>query len=236
MAELTAVQRSRRQQKKTRYTSGAFFIKIAVLAVFILVPFVFPSFKTVDLSLKIIIFATLVASFDILLGYTGILSFGHVMFFGIGSYSVAMLIGKYGSPTYANLIFGFVIALGITCVLALIISFLSLRVKAIFFAMVTLAIAEFAIILATKLSGFTGGEDGIIMSMPGIFKVSAKFGYFLGLKLTGRVLTYYFILVVCLALFLLMARFISSPARPGAAGHPRQRGARGSHRLQNLHL
>jgi branched-chain amino acid transport system permease protein len=211
MAELTAVQRSRTLQKRARYTGVAFFLKLAVLAAFILVPFVFPSFKTVDLALKIIIFATLVASFDILLGYTGILSFGHVMFFGIGAYSVAMLVGKYGSPTYINLMAGFLVALGITCVLALVISFLSLRVKAIFFAMVTLAIAEFAIILATKLSGFTGGEDGITMSLPGIFKVSAKFGYFLGLKLNGRVVTYYFILLVCLALFLLMGRFISSP-------------------------
>jgi len=191
--------------------SGTFFLKIAVLLVFILVPFVFPSFKMVDLALKIMIFAVLVASFDILLGYTGILSFGHVMFFGIGAYSVAMLIGKYGSPSYVNLVFGFFIAVVITTAIALLVSFISLRVKAIFFAMVTLAIAEFAIILATKLSGFTGGEDGIIMSTPGIFKVSFDMGEFLGVEITGRVVTYYFILLVCLGLFLMMVRFIHSP-------------------------
>ncbi len=211
MDELTAVQLLRRHRRRTRYTGGAFFLKLALLAVFILVPLAFPAFKTVDLALKIAIFATLVASFDILLGFTGILSFGHVMFFGIGAYSVGMLVGKFGSPTYLNLVMGFFVAMGITCALALVISFLSLRVKAIFFAMVTLAIAEFAIILATKLSGFTGGEDGIIMSMPGMFKVSADFGAFLGLRLSGRVVTYYVILAACLALFLLMARFIGSP-------------------------
>ena len=211
MAEQTPVQIFRIEERQRRYRSGAFFLKIGVLIFFLLVPFLFPSFKTLDLALKIMIFAVLVASFDILLGYTGILSFGHVMFFGIGGYCVAMLIGKYGNPSYINLILGFLIAVGITFALALLISFLSLRVRAIFFAMVTLAIAEFAIILATKLSGFTGGEDGILMSTPGIFKVSFNMGKFLGLEITGRIVTYYFVLLICLCLFLLMVRFIHSP-------------------------
>jgi branched-chain amino acid transport system permease protein len=211
MQEQTPVQIFRREERRRQYRSGAFFLKIAILLFFILVPFLFPSFKTLDLALKIMIFAVLVASFDILLGYTGILSFGHVMFFGIGAYSVAMLIGKYGDPSYLNLVIGFIIALGITSALALLVSFLSLRVKAIFFAMVTLAIAEFAIILATKLSGFTGGEDGIIMSMPGIFKVSFNMGKILGVEITGRLITYYLVLLVCLGLFLMMVRFIHSP-------------------------
>jgi branched-chain amino acid transport system permease protein len=211
MAELTPVQMARFKEKKKRFRSAPFFLKIAILVVFILTPFLFPSFKTLDFMLKIMIFSVLVASFDILLGYTGILSFGHVMFFGIGSYSVAMLIGKYGSPTYINLITGFLIAVGITCAISLLVSFLSLRVRAIFFAMVTLAIAEFAIILATKLSGFTGGEDGITVNMPGIFKVSFKAGTLLGIEITGRVVTYYTILLICLGLFSWMVRFIHSP-------------------------
>lgn len=211
MQNQTAVQIFRIEEKQRQYRSGTFFLKIGLLVLFLLVPFVFPSFKMIDLALKIMIFAVLVASFDILLGYTGILSFGHVMFFGIGAYGVAMLVGKYGSPSYINLVIGFIIALGITSALALLVSFLSLRVKAIFFAMVTLAIAEFAIILATKLSGFTGGEDGIIMSMPGIFKVSFNMGKIFGIEITGRVVTYYFIVLVCIVLFLLMVRFIHSP-------------------------
>jgi len=211
MVEQTPVQVFRSQEKRGRYTHPAFFLKIAILVVFFVTPFLFPSFKSLDLALKIIIFTALVASFDILLGYTGILSFGHVMFFGIGAYSVALLLGRFASPTYGFLLLGFVIAMIVTTALALLISFLSLRVKAIFFAMVTLAIAEFAIILATKLSGFTGGDDGIIMSTPGIFKVSFNMGSFLGVDITGRIITYYFILVICLGLFLLMARFIQSP-------------------------
>ena len=99
MPEATPVQIVRSQQRRQRFSSGSFYLRVGVLALFVLVPFLFPSFKTVDLAIKIVIFASLVASFDILLGYTGILSFGHGMFFGIGAYCVAFLLGKYGSPT-----------------------------------------------------------------------------------------------------------------------------------------
>ena len=211
MADPTPVQIFRLAEKKNRYRKGSFFLKISLLALFVLVPFVFPSYKTVDLAMQIIMFATLVASFDILLGYTGILSFGHGMFFGLGAYGVAFLIGKYGMPTYLNLFLGFVVAAVIATVLALLISFISLRVKAIFFAMITLAIAELAIVLATGLSGFTGGEDGISLTMPGIFAVSFNMGNLLGIEINGRVVTYYFILFGCLGLFLLMLRFTHSP-------------------------
>jgi len=211
MTEQTPVQRFYADEKKKRYTSLPFFLKIALLALFLLIPFLAPSYKTVDLALKIIIFASLVASFDILLGYTGILSFGHGMFFGIGAYCVAFLIGKYGDPSYTNLILGMLLAVLVATVLALLISFISLRVKAIFFAMVTLALAELAIVLANKLSGFTGGEDGISISMPGIFSVAFNAGSFLGVDISGRLLTYYLIFFVSLGLFLLMLRFIHSP-------------------------
>lgn len=211
MSTQTPVQAFRSAQKKRRYKSGGFLLRIGLLALLLLVPFVFASFKTVDLAMKIVIFATLVASFDILLGYTGIISFGHCTFFGIGAYGVAMLIGKYGVPSYVNLALGFVIATVVASVLALLISFLSLRVRAIFFAMITLAIAELAIVLATKLSTLTGGEDGISLSMPGIFAVSFSMGDFMGLEITGRVLTYYFVLLACLGLFSAMLRFTHSP-------------------------
>jgi branched-chain amino acid transport system permease protein len=99
----------------------------------------------------------------------------------------------------------------VATVLALLISFISLRVKAIYFAMVTLALAELTLVLANKLSGFTGGEDGISISLPGVFSVAFNLGEFMGLDVTGRILTYYFILFICLALFLMMIRFTHSP-------------------------
>jgi len=211
MAELTAVQLFHQEEKRRRFRRGGFFIGLGVLCILLLVPFVLPSYKTVDLAVKIIIFATLVASFDIMLGYTGILSFGHGMFFGIGAYCVAFLVSKYGAPTYLNLMLGMAIAAAVASGLAILISFLSLRVKTIFFAMVTLAIAELAIILATKLSVFTGGEDGISLAMPGIFSFAYSMGKFLGMEITGKIVTYYLILLSCLGMFMMMLRFTHSP-------------------------
>jgi branched-chain amino acid transport system permease protein len=211
MSDLTAIQLFHQEEKRRRFRRGGFFVKLGVLCILLLVPLVLPSYKTVDLAVKIIIFATLVASFDIMLGYTGILSFGHGMFFGIGAYCVAFLISKYGAPTYLNLMLGLAMAAAIAAGLAILISFLSLRVKTIFFAMVTLAIAELVIILATKLTVFTGGEDGISLSMPGIFAVSFSAGGFLGMEITGRIITYYLILLSCLGMFTMMLRFTHSP-------------------------
>lgn len=211
MAEATPVQIFHMEEKRKQYRRGSFFLKLCLLALFVLVPFLFPSFKTVDLAVQIIIFGALVASFDILLGYTGILSFGHGMFFGIGAYCMAFFIGKYGMPSYTNLVLGFVAAAVFAGILALLISLLTLRVKAIFFAMITLAIAELAIVLATKLSGLTGGEDGISFMSPGIFSVAFSAGTFMGVEITGKIITYYFILLSCTALFLAMLRFTHSP-------------------------
>src|SRR5210317_950159 len=211
MADLTPVQIVRNREKKEQFTSGSSYLKLGVIILFLLVPFLLPSYKTVDLAVKIMIFASLVASFDIMLGYTGILSFGHGMFFGIGAYCVAFMLEKYGSPTYLNLIFGLLLSAVVAAILALLISFISLRVKAIFFAMVTLALAELAIVLANKLSHFSGGEDGISISMPGIFSVAFNLGEFMGIDITGRVISYYLILFTCLALFLMMLRFTHSP-------------------------
>jgi len=211
MAELSPIRIFRGLESRKRFRSGGFFLKAGLLVLFLFAPFLFPSFKSIDLVMRIVIFATLVASFDILLGYTGIISFGHGMFFGIGAYSMGFLLSKYGSPTYLNMFLAFFIAVFVSILLALVISFLSLRVKAIFFAMITLALAEFSLILAMKLSRLSGGEDGISISLPGLFKVSSNFGHVLHLDITGRIAAYYFILLCCLILFLMMLRFTQSP-------------------------
>jgi branched-chain amino acid transport system permease protein len=211
MPEQTPVQTLRLEEKRRRYKRGSFYLRIGFLALFLVIPFLVPSYKTVDLAMKVMIYGVLVASFDILLGYTGMLSFGHGMFFGIGAYCVAFFMGKYGAPTYTNLVLGLLLAAFVASVLAMLIGFLSLRVKTIFFAMVTLAIAELAIVLATKLSGLSGGEDGISISMRGIFAASFSLGDILGVEITGRIVKYYFLLFVCLLLFIGMLRFTHSP-------------------------
>ena len=66
MADLTPVQLVRNQEKRQQFTSGSSFLKLGIVLLFVLVPFLFPSFKTIDLAIKIVIFASLVASFDIM--------------------------------------------------------------------------------------------------------------------------------------------------------------------------
>ena len=65
-------------------------------------PFLFPGVKALNVAAKVLIFIVLVASFDLLLGYTGIVSFAHTMFFGIGAYGIAIATTRMG-PTWAAL-------------------------------------------------------------------------------------------------------------------------------------
>lgn len=182
----------------------------AVAVVFLLVPVLSPSFQAVDLALKIALFGALAASYDVLIGYTGIVSFGHAMFFGLGAYSVALALKKLGDPTYGTLILGVLAGIGLAALLSLAVSAFSLRVKAIFYAMVTLAFAEFAFILAMQLTPLTGGEDGVSPRLPGVLDVAYS-GRVLGVPVSGRLLAYYLVLLGCIALFALMRRFVRSP-------------------------
>jgi branched-chain amino acid transport system permease protein len=87
-----------------------------------------------------LVFILLVASFDLLLGYTGIVSFAHTMFFGIGAYGVAIASTRHG-PGLGWRWRGHGVALVVSLLLSLVIGLFSLRVKAIFYAMITLAVA-----------------------------------------------------------------------------------------------
>jgi branched-chain amino acid transport system permease protein len=90
---------------------------------------------------------------------------------------------------------------------------LSLRLRAIFFSMITLAIASFSQIVAEQWRSLTGGEDGLTFSLPAILKPGFRlFAHpVLGVTVNGPVITYYITLVVALVLFLIMLRIVNSP-------------------------
>lgn len=208
---MNPVQRFRLREKEDRFKSPYFFLRLLLLAFFIFTPFLFHSFEILDVVLKIIIFSALVASYDIILGYTGIVSLGHVMYFGIGAYLVGIFVGKLGLISYGYLALAILIAVVISGILSVLIGFFSLRIRAIFFAMITLAFLEFISILSSQLRSITGGEDGISFKLPHILAIDYSFGRFLGIEITGRIVSYYLILFICLILFLLMLRFVHSP-------------------------
>ncbi len=190
---------------------------IVVAVALLLAPFLFPGAKALSVAAKALVFILLVASFDLLLGYTGIVSFAHTMFFGIGAYGVAIASTAMG-PGWAGVAVGALAALGVSLLLSLLIGLFSLRVKAIFFAMITLAVASAFQTLASQLSDITGGEDGLSFKVP--TWLSPSFEPFagadgaleiLGRSVDGRLLTYYGLFVVVLVLFLALLRIVNSP-------------------------
>ena len=187
-------------------------ILLFLLLALALTPFVFPGVKALNVAAKVLVFVVLVASFDLLLGYTGIVSFAHTMFFGIGAYGVAIAFTRLG-PTWGALATGLACALALSFVLALAIGLFSLRVRAIFFSMITLAFAAAFQTLASQLSEVTGGEDGLTFKVPEVLSPSFEFSPepFLGVSLDGRLLCYYLLFTVALVLVLAMLRIVNSP-------------------------
>ncbi len=170
-----------------------------------LAPLLFPGSKALGVAAKMLVFILLVASYDLLLGYTGIVSFAHTMFFGIGAYGVAIASSKLG-PGMGSVLLGLGCALLASLLLSLLIGLFSLRVKAIFFAMITLAVATAFQTLASQLSDFTGGEDGLTFKNPEWLSPAFEWAGF-----DGRHLSYWVLFVTVTLLFLLLLRLVNSP-------------------------
>ena len=151
--------------------------------------------------IQIFILAIFAMSYDLLLGYSGILSFGHAMFFGVGGYTVAILIGKnFNWPLGLALLAVLVVAL----LQSLLFGVLSLRVKGVYLAMVTLAFAEMFFILAEAgdFRAYTGADDGL-----------HGFGVPAYLSATDhRMRFYYLALLLFVLVFLAARRLVNSPA------------------------
>ena len=185
---------------------------VALVVALALTPFIFPGAKALSVAAKILVFIVLVASFDLLLGYTGIVSFAHTMFFGIGAYGIAIASTRMG-PGWGAILVGLVVALALSFVLALLVGLFSLRVRAIFFSMITLAVAAAFQTLASQLSDITGGEDGLTFKMPEVLSPSWQpfEDPFLGVSVDGRLVCYYLLFVLAVVLFLAMLRIVNSP-------------------------
>jgi branched-chain amino acid transport system permease protein len=187
-------------------------VLIAIVVGLALAPFVFPGAKALNVAAKICIFIVLVASFDLLLGYTGIVSFAHTMFFGIGAYGVAIALTRLG-PSWAAVGAGIAAALALSFGLSLVIGLFSLRVKAIFYAMITLAVASAFQTFASQLSEITGGEDGLNFKVPEMLSPGFSLAEqpFLGVSLDGKLISYYLLFAITVVLFLVMLRIVNSP-------------------------
>jgi len=130
---------------------------IVVLAALVFYPRVFGIYYT-NVFISFAIFALFAVSYNLLLGFTGLLSFGHAMFFGVGAYGTALALEHVeGMPLIVSVLLGALAAI----VLALILCPIVVRVSGTAFAMLHLAFGQLMYVLALKLRGITGGEDGI---------------------------------------------------------------------------
>ena len=190
-------------------------LTLLLFAIFVglaLAPFLFPGTRSVDTAARICVFILLVASYDLLLGYAGIVSFAHTMFFGLGAYGVALASVHFGRG-FHSLALG---ALGgslAAAALALLIGLFSLRVRAIFFAMITLAVASAVAVLVSQLSGLTGGEDGLNYKIPRALTSAQKYmdAKLFGVSINGKLANYYLVFFCATGLFLLLLRIVNSP-------------------------
>ncbi|MDA8258888.1 MAG: branched-chain amino acid ABC transporter permease [Betaproteobacteria bacterium] len=194
---------------RSRLLSALLLVVLFGLA---LAPFLFPGARSMNVAATICVFIVLVASYDLLLGYTGIVSFAHTMFYGIGAYGVGLALHAMG-PSWWAILVGTAGALALSLVLALVIGLFSLRVRAIFYAMITLAVASAFAVLASQLSDLTGGEDGRTFRVPELLQPGFYLidGDILGRAIDGKLITYYLVFFSALGLFLSMLRIVNSP-------------------------
>jgi branched-chain amino acid transport system permease protein len=150
------------------------------------------------LAIKIMVWALFATSFNLVLGYGGMMSFGHAAFFGIGAYTCALLLVKAGCPV----VLAFAAAPLGAAMAGLIIGFFSVRIKGVFyFATITLCFAQLAFIIVFKWRSFTYGDDGI-QGIPVPALISTDITY---------IRYYFFALVVILACYFFLWRIVRSP-------------------------
>lgn len=171
--------------------------KIAYAAILI-AALIAPAVLYPVLLMKILCFALFACAFNLLIGFTGLLSFGHATFFGGASYFAGHALKVWGMPTEIGILMGTVCA----AVIGLIIGGLAIRRQGIYFTMITLALAQMLFFVFLQ-APFTGGEDGL-QSIPR--------GSLLGLlDLKNDIVMYYVVLAIVIAAFLFIVRIIHSP-------------------------
>jgi branched-chain amino acid transport system permease protein len=180
-----------RRADDDRSLIAAFMLMVAL---FVAAPFfVYPIFL-----MKALCFALFACAFNLLIGYVGLVSFGHALFFGWSSYLTAHAAKVWGAPPELAIVVGTAVG----AVLGLIAGGLAIRRQGIYFAMVTLALAQMMYFFALRAK-FTGGEDGI----QGVPR-GRLFGFF---DLSNEMTMYAFVLIVVLAGFVVIYRIINSP-------------------------
>lgn len=174
--------------------ANIFYIIAAILL--ICYPFINDTRSMLILFTQVFIFAVFAMSYDILLGFTGIVSFGHAMFFGIGAYTTGIFLKRF-DETILTLLLSIIVAAIIAGVVSYIVGLLSLRLRSHFYAMLTLAFSGLFLVAAEKWRSLTYGNDGFTFPIPDLLK--------------DRITLYFVTLILMIFVFFALRRFTQSP-------------------------
>ena len=168
----------------------------------LLVCIVLPFVISTPLATEIMIFGLFALAFNLLLGYTGVLSFGHAAYFGVGSYACGMAIRYAGASIWTSLLIS--IALG--SLLAAIVGSLAIKKRGVYFAMISMAVGQMFYFLAlSPLKRWTGGEDGLKF----IPRLKLEFPFFVDLGSPYPL--YFFVYIIVGISILVIWRILNSP-------------------------
>jgi branched-chain amino acid transport system permease protein len=179
---------------------GFILIFILILLGLIALPFFVDLFYQTFLT-ELFVWILFAISFDLIFGYTGLLSFGQALFFGLGGYTVTILIRKFGLNTELSLLLSIVIPI----LFAWFVGYFSVRLTGIHFVIITIIFAIIGNVIGDTWTSLTGGADGLTFSPPpfrlGLFQID----------LTDIKGNYYFVLTIVAISFLFLRRMIQSP-------------------------
>ncbi len=179
---------------------GFILIFILILLALIALPFFIDLFYQTFLT-ELFVWVLFAISFDLIFGYTGLLSFGQALFFGLGSYTVTISITKFGLSTEPALLFSILIP----AIFSWFVGYFSVKLSGIHFVIITIIFALIGNIIGETWTAFTGGSDGLTFSPSpfrlGLFKINL-------MDIKGN---YYFVLAFVAISYLFLRRMVQSP-------------------------
>jgi len=195
--ESSAVPRAETRSKRLRHIDV--LIAVAAFAVLAALPFLFSSKALIDFVIRCAAFGLFATSLNLLVGYTGMISFGHGMFFGLGAYGFGLIMQRTGVPIPV----AFIGTLLITTLVAAVIGAICVRLKEIYFAFVTLAFQMLIHSTILSWTSLTGGDQGLRGGIPR--------PVFLGIDLSNQMHLYIVSCALLVSGLLLMRQIAQSP-------------------------
>ena len=179
-------------EEKESWIKKSWWLALSIIA-FLVAPFAITEFY-LNILCEALVMSLLALSFNLLFGYMGQLSFGQAAFYGLGGYAVAMLITKIQFNFWLSL----VAAILLPGIIGLIVGYFCVRLRGIYFAVLTLAFGQLIFFIVFKWHDFTGGDDGIQGVFPPDF-------------LKSPIAYYYFVLLVFIGSAYVLWRIVHSP-------------------------